>query len=236
VSSLKKLSYLDIHTHVSSSVEDVITVKVLSQDELNKEFHSADFFCAGIHPWWLEEISEAQIAEFKNHIVHLVTTARPWAVGETGIDRLYPELLDQQKELFQWHWDLAEEHQLPLVIHNVRSGSDFLELLKTRKAQTPWIFHDFRGNEQLMRDLLRLHPQSYFSFGISLDNSPQIRELLPVVPIEHLFLETDAQKHLDIHDIYIRAADQLQLDLEFLKSQLWMNFRKITPYLLTPVI
>lgn len=79
-----------------------------------------------------------------------------------------------------------------------------------------------------MRDLLRLHPECYFSFGLSLDNSPQVRELLPLVPLEHLFLETDDQKHLDIHDIYLRATGQLGVDMELLKSQIWHNFKKVT--------
>src|SRR5690606_36016144 len=100
------------------------------------------------------------------------------------------------------------------------------------KPTTPWIFHDFRGNEGLMKDFLRLHPKCYFSFGLSIDNSPQIRELLPLIPLERLFLETDSQKHLDIHDIYVRAAERLSLDLEFLKAQIWLNFRNLGERLL----
>jgi TatD DNase family protein len=113
----------------------------------------------------------------------------------------------------------------------VRSGSDFLQILNENKPKSPWIFHDFRGNEKLVKDLLRLHPECYFSFGISLDNSSHSRELLPLVPLEHVFFETDDQKHLDIHDIYLRASHFLGLDVDYLKSQTWMNFRKIAKFL-----
>ncbi len=78
-----------------------------------------------------------------------------------------------------------------------------------------------------MRDLLRFHPQTYFSFGLSIDNSPQMRDLLPLVPLESLFLETDNQKHLDIHEIYIRAAEFIKIDFDFLKSQIMMNLKRI---------
>ena len=91
----------------------------------------------------------------------------------------------------------------------------------------PWIFHDFRGNIELVNDLIRLHPHSYFSFGMSIDNSPQVRELIKTLPVEHMFLETDEQKHLDIHDIHLRAAHHMNLDMEFLKAQIWHNFNKI---------
>lgn len=202
-------------------------VASLSVEELLKEVSPLKYNCAGIHPWWLEDYPKEDIEKLQTHIESMLVAGKLWAIGETGMDRMYPEFLEQQKELFQWHLEKAEKYQLPLVIHNVRSGSDLLSVIKEKKPTTPWIFHDYRGNEELTKDILRLHPKSYFSFGLSLDNSTQIRELLPLIPLEHLFLETDAQKHLDIHDIYIRASEVLGIDVEFLKSQIWHNFKKI---------
>jgi TatD DNase family protein len=226
--------YLDIHSHLRAQgslapEHSSVVVASLSWHELEQESAPFAFITAGIHPWWLEELEAGQIEILKQHVVNLLTQGRLWGLGETGLDRLYPEYLPQQKELFFWHWELAEKFQLPLIIHSVRAGSDFLEFLKARPPTTAWIFHDFRGNWELVKNLLRLHPQSYFSFGLSVDNSPQVRELLPFIPLENLFLETDNQKHLDIHDIYLRAAEILQVDMALLKSQLWYNFNKITP-------
>lgn len=200
----------------------------LSLEEIRLEHTVGSYSCAGIHPWWLEELSSEEVQRLKIHIEKMVKEGRLWGLGETGIDRLYPEFLEQQKELFHWHLDLAHEYGLLVVIHNVRSGSDFLEVLKERRPETPWIFHDFRGNEDLVKNLLRLHEKCFFSFGLSLDNSPQVRELIHSIPLENLFLETDNQKHLDIHDIYLRASEQLHVDIEFLKSQVWHNFKKLT--------
>ena len=224
---MNQLPYLNIHSHRREFIENSVTVGVLSADDLKIGRTYPDYSCAGIHPWWLEEFSHAEIEAFKDSIKSLVVKKSLWAIGETGIDRTMPEWLDRQKELFTWHMELAEEEKIPLIIHNVRAGADFLEIIKSRKPTSAWIFHDFRGSEELLRDLLRLHPRCFFSFGISIDNSPQIRELLPKVPVEHLFLETDDQKHLDIHDIYLRAAHHLQMDVNFLKSQIWLNFQKL---------
>ncbi len=224
---MSSLNYLDIHTHRRSLDAEFVGVASLSVEEILKEEAPLPYNCAGIHPWWLEDYPKADIQKLQTHIESMVKNGKLWAIGETGIDRMYPEFLDQQKELFEWHLELAEKYLLPVVIHNVRSGSDFLSVMKEKKPTTPWIFHDYRGNEELTKDILRLHPKSYFSFGLSLDNSPQVRELLPTLPLEHLFLETDAQKHLDIHDIYVRASEVLGMDVEFLKSQIWHNFKKI---------
>jgi len=220
--------YLDIHTHQRTRIEGAISIESLSVDEiLSDSLKSDTLMTAGIHPWWLEDYTSDEIEKLKIKIQNLTHQGRLWGLGETGIDRAYPEFLDQQINLFHWHWELAEKFYLPLIIHNVRAGSDLLGFLKNNPASTPWIFHDFRGNLELVQSLLKLHHDCFFSFGLSLDNSPQVRELLPQIPIEHIFLETDAQKHLDIHDIYLRGAEQLNLDLDFLKSQLWLNFKKL---------
>ena len=197
-------------------------------DELLKKSATGDYLSAGIHPWWTEDYTSAEIDNFKGIVEKLASEGQLTLIGETGLDRTLPETLPMQEELFYWHWNLAERFHLPLVIHNVRAGSDFLGFLKKKKPTVPWIFHDYRGNEQLMQDLLRLHPSCYFSFGLSIDNSPQIRELLPLVPLERIFLETDNQKHLDIEEIYVRAAEFIHIDIEFLKSQIMMNFKRLS--------
>lgn len=220
--------YLDIHTHRRDPYPDSVSVASLSVQELLESALVLDFSCAGIHPWWLEDKTLDEISELKLKINYLASTGNLMAIGETGIDRTYPEFLELQVDLFLWHLDLAEKNALPLIIHCVRAGSDFLKIIKEKKPTTPWIFHDFRGGHELVKDLLRLHPLCFFSFGLSVDNSPQVRELLPLIPISNIFLETDDQKHLDIHDIYLRASHFLGIEVDFLKSQLWHNFSKLT--------
>ena len=224
---MTSLMYLDIHSHLRTHRSDAIFVASLSVEEILTTSSFEKFQSAGIHPWWLEDFSADEISKFKVRIEELLSHNKLWAIGETGIDRSSKETLPEQIAIFNWHLELSEKYKLPLVIHNVRSGSDFLQILNEKKPLSPWIFHDFRGNESLMNDLLRLHSECYFSFGISIDNSPQVRELLPKIPLERLFLETDDQKHLDIHDIYLRASHVLNLDVDLLKSQIWLNFRKI---------
>lgn len=225
---MSSLPYLDIHTHKQTSDLSSVGVGSLSVDDIHQGLFHQVYSSAGIHPWWLEDYTAIEIESLQKQISELALANRLWAIGETGIDRAYPEFLEEQFKLFEWHLGLSEKYHLPLIIHSVRSGSDFLGLLKTYKPQMPWIFHDFRGSLELMHDLLRLHPETYFSFGLSLDNSEKTRQLMPSIPLDHLFLETDAQKHLDIHDIHLRASEALDMDLDFLKSQLWLNFKRIT--------
>ena len=220
--------YIDIHTHGQFTYEEneVIFVKSLGVTEI-AEGNAQGFFSAGIHPWWTLDYTKLELATFQESIVEMNLHQSLFAVGETGLDRVYKETLDEQKELFSWHIDFSEKNKLPLIIHSVRAGSDILEFLKDKKPTVPWIFHDFRGNKELVDAILKLHPTVYFSFGISLDNSQAIRELIREMPLEHIFLETDAQKHLDIRDIYLRASEQLGIDKALLKSIIAQNFKRV---------
>lgn len=223
------LPYLDIHTHRLPEVENVISVRNLSKGDILSVDRFDSFVSAGIHPWWTEDLSPDETSELQAKIVQLIEGKKLWALGETGLDRLYPETLDLQTQLLDWHIDLSEKHSLPLIIHSVRAGSDLLGIIKAKRPSQPWIFHDFRGNEELVRKLLDLHPQCFFSFGISVDNSQAIRDLLRIIPIGQIFFETDNQRHLDIHEIFLRASEKMGVELDYLKSQVWMNFKKIMP-------
>lgn len=226
---MKSSPYLDIHTHRKIIDDSTVAVGSMSVEDILMQNHSVTFSTAGIHPWWLEDYSPEEIDNLKSKIAIMLEQNKLWGLGETGIDRAVPEFLELQQELFDWHILLSEKYRLPLIIHNVRAGSDILEKLKKVKPLSPWIFHDFRGSEELALSILRLHPKSYFSFGISIDNSEKTRQTLAQMPVENVFLETDAQKHLNIHDIYLRASEIMGMDIEFLKSQLWLNFNKLSP-------
>jgi TatD DNase family protein len=218
-----KIPYVDIHTHRLTAAEDIVAVRVMGRDEFELS-RIENLNVAGIHPWWLEDLSKEELLGCLNQITQLAHSHKLWGIGETGLDRTVPETLVQQKEYLFHHIHLSESLDLPLIIHNVRAGADFLQVLKKSRPQQPWIFHDFRGHESLVHDFIRLHPRVHFSFGLSLDNSQHIRDLLPKLPLDRIFFETDDQKHLDIKEIYLRASHFLKLDLEVLKEKIWTNF------------
>ncbi len=221
--------YIDIHSHGQFSYEadqNIVTIKSLSEKDLLGSVQEGTF-SAGIHPWWTLDYTQEEIDTFKQKILDLCASKKLFAIGETGLDRVYKETFELQKELFKWHIDLSENEKLPLIIHSVRSGSDILEILKDRRPEMPWVFHDFRGNLELVQSIIKLHPHVYFSFGISLDNSQSIRELVRELDIKMVLLETDAQKHLDIYDVYLRASEQIGMDLALLKALLFQNYKRL---------
>ncbi len=173
---------MDAHTHRLQSSQDF--VYILDHHELNSPPQNVKF-CAGIHPW--------QISQYP-HLCEAVLSAtlhpKCVGIGETGLDRLYPELALQEASLL-WHWDLAEERKKALILHLVKSSSDILALLKKRRPQTNWIWHDFQGPLEVIDKVLKLHPQCFFSFGPRAFSRPDSKHLWNQVPAHLRLIETD---------------------------------------------
>jgi TatD DNase family protein len=200
---------MDAHTHRAANSPHIY---VLSQEELLEQKISAAFFCAGIHPWHVESDQRESVRRWAKD-------PRCVALGETGLDRLYPHW-ERQLAMLNWHWDLAEELQKPLVLHIVRSSSDLLQLMKRRRPRTPWLWHDFSGPLEAVPRLLKLHPMLYFSCGPRFFKRPQALKLWQSLPVERRLLETD-DSGVDILEVYAAAETSW--------SQLKPNFLRLFP-------
>ncbi len=173
---------MDAHTHRAEGHHP--RAYVLAATELMAP-PDHEKFCAGIHPWHISGYPAQKPDLFK-----LFSHRNCIGIGETGLDRLYPHLALQVESLM-WHWDKAEDFEKPLILHLVKSSSDILALLKKRKARTHWIFHDFQGPADVVKRILKLHPQSFFSFGPRGLARSDSRHLWEQVPAHLRLIETD---------------------------------------------
>jgi len=128
----------------------------------------------------------------KEHIV---------AVGETGFDRYHDDsesLLAAQKKSLKAHLELAQEFQLPLVIHNRNSRDECLEFLeaefdRSKHPAIPGIMHCFCEDIGYAQKVT----QDYgFMLGIggvaTYPASTAIREVIKNIPLTFLVTETDS--------------------------------------------
>jgi len=175
---------VDAHTHRAASRS---AVRVLSLAELRLERPLTTPFAVGLHPW---DLSQATLQD-RTHIQKLASSPSCVAIGETGLDRVRATPWALQLDWLQWHWRLAEELNKPLVLHAVRASSDLLQLLKQRPPQTPWQWHDFSGPQAIIKSVLKLHPQMYFSFSPRGVRRRDFLQLWESVPADRRLLETD---------------------------------------------
>ena len=146
------------------------------------------FASASIHPQYIK-LSDQDIAAYMHAIranrTHLV------AIGETGLD--YNWVTDQpgqarQKRMFQQFIDLAQELQLPLVIHSRDSTEDVVDILEAHNLKHVQM-HMFTKRPLLQRVIQN---GWLISVNTLLLRSKTVRKIVRDCPLDQLLLETDA--------------------------------------------
>jgi TatD DNase family protein len=219
-------TYINIHSH-RQQTPDSITVLNVGCHELPVDLDLSTFdwpscFSIGIHPWFFNPDSFRQ--QWKT-LQELSRHPNCVAIGECGLDQLIDLDKKTQIKIFMQHAELAQEQNKPLIIHCVRAYHDLLQLKRHHGDSPAWIIHGF--NKYKFAEPL-LNEGIYLSLGHNVlrPNHP-IARLLPDLPLDHLFLETDDTDTPDIDTIYQTAATIAGLTLMALKQQLYNNFKRI---------
>lgn len=217
----------DVHAHARPILHPSTTLACLSLSEIENGHLPSEFCSVGVHPWWTLSEGASAIEALKIKVKDLSLNPQIRALGETGLDRARKESWGQQEELFHWHWDLAEERALPMIIHKVRSGSDFQGLMKARRPKTPWIFHDYHGNNTETEQFLRLHSMVKFSIGKSLLKEGASLDWLQTVSLEQIFIETDEESQDQLPHYYKKLSELRNQSVHMIQQKMAHNFSEI---------
>lgn len=149
----------------------------------------------GLHPHEVVSISDP--AYLRQELKRLAKYSSVVGLGETGFDFYYNDkevLYSWQRKLFQVHIELAQELQLPLIIHTRDAFPETYELLSQYQDLTV-IYHCFTGSPYWVDRLLSLPHISYFSFSGLITfkkKTENIQEAVKVVPEDRILVETDS--------------------------------------------
>jgi TatD DNase family protein len=198
--------FINIHTHSTASKAQAI-ISLYEQFEQTKE---PGLYSIGLHPLYLQH---ATMDDVKQWAVY----ERVVAIGECGLDKLSSFSMEQQQQLFYQQVLLANELKKPLVVHCVRAFDEALAVLK--QAQVPVIFHGFNKSKELAQQLV--DKGYYISLGTALQQE-RMQEVLRLIPVTQLFLETDVAD-VSIEAVYKLAAHSLQVELNSFSLQLQQN-------------
>ncbi len=174
------------------------------------------YVSVGIHPWHL---AETNFSEQWQWLTQAVRDKRVVAIGEAGLDKVVGVPFDLQRHAFRQVALLAEEMNLPLLIHAVKAFNEVIALKKELHPCNPWIIHGFRGKKELAQTCLR--HGLYLSFGEKYQE-----EALCVTPLEYLLLETD-ESAVDIRELYRRASLLKRITEEELREKAEQNIRRL---------
>jgi TatD DNase family protein len=211
--------YIDCHVHDGTPAAGIFIVECLmAHEEKIPENIQGVAYTYGIHPWFLDETNQKQlIRSVETAIVHPGIIA----VGEAGFDKLRGPSPELQINIFEKQVMIAESNTKPLIIHCVKAWDELLSVQKKLKPRMPWMIHGFRGSVELAAQLLSRG--MYLSFWFDYSLRPESSSLIRSIPVDRIFLETDGAD-IDIRDIYIKVATDLNLSVEELKSIIYKNF------------
>ena len=113
------------------------------------------------------------------------------ALGEIGIDYHYTkENKEVQKQLFIRQIELANEFNLPILIHMRDATLDTIEILKAHPCKG--IMHCYSGSLDTAKILVNMGYYISFAGPITFKNAKDAPEVCKWVPNDRLFVETDA--------------------------------------------
>lgn len=150
------------------------------------------YFALGIHPWFCPEDVDAGILALTSEVAALLECPRFVAIGECGLDALYPRTWPQQLAFFEAQLALAKSVNLPVIVHSVKAHAEVLSCLKKYQLPRGGVIHAFSGSVEIAQEYIKLG----FKLGIGgLIMNPNAKKLLKTVaelPLENFLLETDS--------------------------------------------
>jgi TatD DNase family protein len=134
---------------------------------------------------------ELNIDEIINNIRISAEQKEIVAIGEVGLDYYWvknQEIRKQQHITFKRFIQLANELNLPLVIHSRDAEKDCLEDLAI--AETKVVMHSFSGDVETALECV--DRGYYISISTAVTTRKKNRRLAESLPIEHIVTETDS--------------------------------------------
>lgn len=166
---------------------DLSTIEPMNQ--LALKFPGRIDKAIGIHP---TEITPSWREDMKS-IEQELACGDYRAVGEVGIDFHWNKSFRrEQKDAFVYQCQLAREASLPVIIH-CRDGLDTIMECFDRMPELPRaVFHSFTGTPDELHAIISRGDFYIGINGIVTFKNSSLRDVLPLIPIERLLLETDA--------------------------------------------
>jgi TatD DNase family protein len=180
--------------------------------------HPNLFAAVGFHPTDLEKWDEDSIASLRS----LIGAESPSpagrggkivAIGEIGLDYYWvkePEKQAQQRKVLQQQLKLAQEVNLPVIIHMREENDiwigeasvDLLEILSEWHRQLmaesaplmerPGVLHSFNGNLETAQKAVALGFYIGVTGPVTYKNAEEKRQIIRRLPLKRLLIETDA--------------------------------------------
>ncbi len=150
------------------------------------------FFAVGLHPLDVEEKWTPAVADEVRQLAQ--QDVRVVAIGETGLDFFKASNPDQQFAAFAAQLSIAQQLQLPVIIHCRDAAAPMAEFLRQfwqQHGPVSGVMHCWGGTPEETSWFLDLGFFISFSGTVTFKKATQIQESAQMVPRDRLLIETD---------------------------------------------
>lgn len=194
---------IDTHTHYNS--KDIKNLEVAIENfnnsdntgainiglnlETSKEVitisnNNVKFYATiGIHPLYKGNVEDIRALYYNSN------NSKILAIGETGLDNR--EYLDNQIPNFIRQIELANDLQLPLVIHSKGENRRVIEILKRWTPLYGFVVHCFQPNLKTLEDIVKLGGYISVATPIIKSTANKSLKVIKAVPKDRLLIELD---------------------------------------------
>ena len=181
---------------VRAGVEYMVNVgtHLSDVDELAKisEKFPNVFRSIGIHPEYAQEHYEKfSFNEMRRVFKEHCEKEKTVAIGEIGLDYHLSDAKEEQKKIFHFQLEIAEEFELPVSIHTREAWQDTMEILEDH-PKVRGVIHCFSGEKEFAERVLKT--SFYFGIGgtLTFKKNTVLQDAVRDLTLDRILLETDA--------------------------------------------
>ena len=174
-----------------AGVDFIITVGINLEFSLKAinlaQKHENIYAAIGVHP---HDVANADNSTY-DALKELARRQKVVAYGEIGLD-FFRNLSPQEKQLeaFGRQLELAQELNLPVIIHDREAHKQSIEIVKSSSVRRG-VFHCFSGDYEMAKKCIDLGFYISIPGVVTFDKSKTLQEVAQRVPLANLLLETD---------------------------------------------
>jgi len=194
------------------------------------------FAALGIHPWNVKALTEDDLQQMLELISQQRQNKALVAIGEIGLDYKYTKSWDKQLMVFDNMLKLAENLDLPVIIHSRGTTAQVVEMLRSYNLRKVLLHWFSRPVSALTKAVERGY---YITEGAPTAYSNGIRDVVRRTPLTNLLTETDGPVRFYkspfkgkrttpafIPTVVKAIAEVKSMDVEDVAAQIIQNFEE----------
>ena len=146
------------------------------------------YAAVGSHPDTADEVNDAVLDEYRRLVRE---NPKIKAIGEIGLDYHYEDIPREiQKRAFRAQMALAQELNLPVIVHEREAHQDGMDIASEFPSVTG-VFHCFSGSAEMAKWLIARGWYIGFTGVLTFKNARKALEVAASIPLDRIVLETD---------------------------------------------